>query len=222
MSQDDKTTILNKIKQALSQSTDPKAPLPEPSDYDISRLVPQNASDLFDRFARHAADEGMHVHRFSERKALVIALLKFCKDNQLRQLLITDGLLLNALGIIDAIKNSPHLEMIKWRHKPDTWIKTAFSADASIAAATYALAENGALVLTTSPSQPRLLQLAPPVHICLVTADHLQGDLLDLLQPQNLTSSFTLLAGPSKTSDIEMKLVTGVHGPIEEHIFILE
>ena len=213
---------MNKIKHALSQSPEPKAPLPDPSEYDFSRLVPQNASDLLDRFARHAAAEGMHVHRFSERKALIIALLKFCKDKQLRQLLITDDLLLNALGIIDAIKNSPHLDMIKWRHKPDSWIKNAFSADASISAATYALAENGAIVLTTSTSQPRLLQLAPPVHICLVTADHLQPDLLDLLQPQNLTSSVNLVAGPSKTSDIEMKLVTGVHGPIEEHIFILE
>ncbi|MCP4709980.1 MAG: lactate utilization protein, partial [Planctomycetes bacterium] len=81
---------------------------------------------------------------------------------------------------------------------------------------------NGALVLTTGPAQPRLLQLAPPVHFCLVNAESLHADLFDLLKPQNLSSSLNLVAGPSKTSDIEMKLVTGVHGPIEEHIFILE
>ena len=222
MNQNDRTKFLNHIKSALDRSAAPKASPPAPRDYQLARLVPQNEQNLLERFIKHAVDEGMIVHRFTEKKALTDHLIKLCLNKKLLQLVVADDLQLKALGVIEAIQNHPQLNLMSWRRRSDAWFPAAFSADASIAAATYALAENGALVLTTGPSQPRLLQLAPPVHFCLVTADRLQADLLDLLQPQNLTSSFNLVAGPSKTSDIEMKLVTGVHGPIEEHIFILE
>ena len=222
MNQNDRTSFLKNIKTALQQSKNAKTTLPELSEYDISRLVTQNASDLLERFAQHAADEGMIIHRFTDRKTLTAHLIKLCLNKKLHQLIVADDLQIKALGVIEVIQNHPLLNLMNWRHRPDAWFPAAFSADASIAAAAYALAENGALALTTGPAQPRLLHLAPPVHICLVTADRLHADLLDLLHPQNLSSSFTLVAGPSKTSDIEMKLVTGVHGPIEEHIFILE
>jgi L-lactate dehydrogenase complex protein LldG len=35
-------------------------------------------------------------------------------------------------------------------------------------------------------------------------------------------SSVVLVTGPSKTGDIELKLTTGVHGPGEVHLVILD
>ena len=38
----------------------------------------------------------------------------------------------------------------------------------------------------------------------------------------NLPSNLALVTGPSKTGDIELKLTTGVHGPGDVHVLVIE
>ena len=49
-------------------------------------------------------------------------------------------------------------------------------------------------------------------------------DLFDLFPAgrSELPSSLTLITGPSKTGDIELKLVTGVHGPGGVHVILID
>ena len=65
--------------------------------------------------------------------------------------------------------------------------------------------------------------LLPPVHIAVADVDQLLPDLFDLfgrLSRQELPACVSLITGPSKTGDIELKLVTGVHGPGEVHVVL--
>jgi L-lactate dehydrogenase complex protein LldF len=105
-------------------------------------------------------------------------------------------------------------------------------ADAGISGANLAIAESGTLVLVSNEGNARLVTTLPPVHIALVTTEKFVETLeqaTTLLKALiigssglKMTSYVSFITGPSKTTDIEKELVTGVHGPEELHIVILD
>jgi L-lactate utilization protein LutC len=100
-----------------------------------------------------------------------------------------------------------------------------FAADAGISGVYRLIAETGTMVMMTSPEQPRSVSLLPPLHIAFADSSQLLPDLFDLFDLFSPTADapacLTLITGPSKTGDIELRLVTGVHGPGEIHVILL-
>lgn len=98
--------------------------------------------------------------------------------------------------------------------------------DVGITSADYALAETGSLVVLTESSESRLLSLLPPCHIAVIARSRIVENLEELLtlmpEPTANSSAMVIITGPSRTADIEMLLVRGVHGPGEIHVVILE
>jgi L-lactate dehydrogenase complex protein LldG len=105
-----------------------------------------------------------------------------------------------------------------------------FACDAGISTAQLAIAETGTLVLQSARERHRLLSLVPPVHIALLSADDICNSLLDVVtllhrtqtSTEVVSHAITFITGPSRTSDIELTLTIGVHGPRILHIIILE
>jgi L-lactate dehydrogenase complex protein LldG len=104
--------------------------------------------------------------------------------------------------------------------------KPFFAADVGITGVDFLIAETGSLVMRSSPGQPRSISLLPPVHIALAERRQIVPDLFDLFHelgnPPALPSCLTLITGPSKTGDIELRLVTGVHGPGTVHVLMVD
>lgn len=104
------------------------------------------------------------------------------------------------------------------------------TADAGITGADWAIAATGTLVLSSGEGKPRMASLLPPVHIAIVTTDKLIPRLEDYIAAQRAnrlgvfrrSSAVTLITGCSRTSDIEMHPVFGVHGPLELHIILID
>jgi L-lactate dehydrogenase complex protein LldG len=99
---------------------------------------------------------------------------------------------------------------------------------AGVSWAAFAIAETGALVEFAVDDAHRLVSALPPVHIGLFRAADIVENLTDAAapirnfyndNPRNATVSF--ISGPSRTADIEMRLILGVHGPAETHAIIL-
>jgi L-lactate utilization protein LutC len=103
-----------------------------------------------------------------------------------------------------------------------------FTADIGITGVDALIAETGTIVQASRPDQPRSLSLLPPVYIAVAERARLVPDLFDwfestpvALRASGIPACLSLITGPSKTGDIELKLVTGVHGPGEVHVVLM-
>jgi L-lactate dehydrogenase complex protein LldG len=96
------------------------------------------------------------------------------------------------------------------------------AAEIGITSADFALADTGTLVLL---SEPRLVSLLPSRYIAIIERDKIISGLDELFQrvpqPAAVASSMVFVTGPSRTADIEMRLVRGVHGPGEILVLIV-
>lgn len=94
-----------------------------------------------------------------------------------------------------------------------------------ITGADGALATTGTLILKTQTGQGRLASLLPPLHLVLLNRDRLFPHLEGWLAAEGRTTlaasrSVALISGPSKTGDIEMQIIYGVHGPKTVHVIV--
>lgn len=95
-----------------------------------------------------------------------------------------------------------------------------------ISGAQGALASTGTLALKSGVGRPRQVSLLPMVHIAIITADQIMPHLEAWLADQGAAGlrdaqHIALVSGPSRTADIAMELIMGVHGPGELHIILL-
>jgi L-lactate dehydrogenase complex protein LldG len=98
-----------------------------------------------------------------------------------------------------------------------------------ISGASAALAATGSLVLSSGKGQYRATSLLPPVHIAVIMRRQIVPNLESWIQQQRKagltafqqTSNLVIVSGPSRTADIAMELILGMHGPGELHIIIL-
>jgi L-lactate utilization protein LutC len=110
-------------------------------------------------------------------------------------------------------------EATRWQH--------AFAADLGITSVDWAIAETGSLALFAQPHQGRVVSLLPKRYLAIIEPDQILPDLFDLFarleeRKAELPSNMVLVTGPSKTGDIELKLTTGVHGPGNVHVLVVE
>jgi len=99
-----------------------------------------------------------------------------------------------------------------------------FTCDAGVTTAQWGIAETGTLVLESGREKSRLLSLVPPLHVALLSASCLlesMGDALARVR-EGVGGTITFITGPSRTSDIELTLVVGVHGPAAVQVLLLE
>jgi L-lactate dehydrogenase complex protein LldG len=108
------------------------------------------------------------------------------------------------------------------------FVRDAANAEMGVSGADYALADTGTLVLLGGSGRARSASLLPPVHVAMLKKERVIHGLDDLFvlvgEPGNgsLPSTITFVTGPSRTADIELTLVVGVHGPHHVHVILVD
>jgi L-lactate dehydrogenase complex protein LldG len=103
-------------------------------------------------------------------------------------------------------------------------------ADLGITWVQYAAARNGALVEVVYDDAVKLSSCLPRVHVALLSSKTLLPDLdaaiskiAEILRGENRRKPVvSIISGPSKTADIELRLIYGVHGPHTLHVLLLD
>ena len=95
-----------------------------------------------------------------------------------------------------------------------------------VGSADFAIAETGTVVEQLAPGRGRLDSIVPPAYIWLVNHQRLLPSVDEFFRQRSVgpdqVSLTTLITGPSRTTDIETRLVIGVHGPGESFVLLTD
>ena len=234
--------FLNRIKKALypdHQTTDSCiGELVIDNDLDglmdrtvsIQEQATANWEELFDTLITSSEAAGWKVFRCAtyEDASDYIASLAFERNSN--HIVISDQECTENLGLEKVnLPDESEITVITPDGDPAFNRTRAIEADIGVTGVDYAIAETGTCVVSASSEVGRLVSLAPPLYVAVVKKGQVLPSLDELFTMQrknfldgNQDSYTSLISGPSRSADIEYTLVTGVHGPGEVHLLLVE
>jgi len=218
--------FLTRVRQAVNAGNSPGlAGSTEPRG---STGYQGGGTDPVGHFGEQFTAVGGVFHLVRNAETGVHIILNLLSDKSARRVLLGGGELLDQLNLACRLKDSG-IEVLSVDSLTQVSCQEPFfAADIGISGVDYLIAETGSVVLHSGTHQPRSLSLLPPVYIAVAERRQLAADLFDLFDPsdskslQRLPSCTSIVTGPSKTGDIELKLVTGVHGPGKIHVILID
>ncbi len=217
--------FLQRVRQSVREGNPPGAAPPLPQRGQVGY---QGAgADTVQRFCTELAAAGGQAHVAAEPDSAWHTIADVARAHSARRILVGCGGLLERLQIGSRLR-AAGLDVSMVDALPAAGSRDVlFGADLGISNVYRLIAETGTVVLASQAQEPRSLSLLPPVHIAIADRSQLLPDLFDLFDlfaPQKAggvpPSCLSLITGPSKTGDIELRLVTGVHGPGEIHVIL--
>jgi L-lactate utilization protein LutC len=224
-------SFLQRVREAVTAGNRPGAagPLPDRGNVGYQGAGP----DPVARFRDELTAVGGHFHLVPDREAAAAKVIEIVRGKAARQVLLGRGAFLDTLALPERLGAAGVTSVVVDALSAATSRDPFFAAEVGISGADFLLAETGSVALLARPGEPRSLSLLPPVHLVVARRADLHPDLFDLFvqfarrtapaEPgQGLPACLSLITGPSKTGDIELRLVTGVHGPGEVHVVLVD
>jgi L-lactate dehydrogenase complex protein LldG len=222
MHEQPRDSILDRLKSAAYSV--PKAPQP------LSPLAHSlmDTGALKEAFVQNLAALGAEVHCLGTKDQVLETLKTVIDETGMNRLFVCCDPALDALGLEPWARNNA-VDLIRASDfdTRDDYTGAVFQ-DCTLGFTTVdaAVAESGTLVIAHRKEQPRLVSLAPLVHIALVRMDQLVPVYEDLpgkgILGETLPSQTTLISGPSMTADIQATPFKGMHGPKRLIVLLLD
>jgi L-lactate dehydrogenase complex protein LldG len=214
----DPSNVIAKVRKSLGRSVTVVPPAPPVLHEPLVRLVLSDIG-LPKLFEKKAAEAKMDVTalRVDDIHAAVVDYLR---SKNVKSIALPQSDFLDRLAVPEALREAG-FNVRLWTQMT---LDDVYDVDASVTDVWRVVAETGSLVMRASAEHGRALSLIPPLHVAIVEPKNCVGDLFDLfslLTTQGAGSATHIITGPSKTADIEMNLVVGVHGPGVVKIFLL-
>ncbi len=105
--------------------------------------------------------------------------------------------------------------------------KNLENSSCSLTRCEYLIARTGTIMISAQNKKSLRIYFTPPFHFVFAYTSQVVEDISDALK--NIKSKFdkmphfiTFISGPSRTADIEKTLITGMHGPKELFLFLID
>jgi L-lactate dehydrogenase complex protein LldG len=203
--------ILNKLRAARDPFPDLEAPAERKT---VTQLEDVSPAALRARFIQEAEALKCQVHEAKSDADALETILDLLGDDKSAFMWDAEHIPVN--GLADALA----AQGITAAPLRDRDVRVG------ITGADGALAATGSLVLVSDAGKSRQASLMPPEHIAVLKADRIVPDLeaFYAAQPADLyrkNSNIAVISGPSKSADIAMTMVHGMHGPGKLHIIMV-
>jgi L-lactate dehydrogenase complex protein LldG len=208
--------ILGNVQQALGRRPGSLvAPIPP-----TARIGPRTPGEPEAELAQLLAEIGKLsgvTRRLANRDELRTALADLVKAEEVTKATLWTTPELVAWGVASS------LEALGVEIVPTQADKHLVAAcELGVTGADVALPETGTLQLHASPERPRVVSLLPRVHLAIFTPAVLRADLHQAFASAKDSGYSVFVTGPSRTSDIELTLTLGVHGPKSLYAWVLD
>lgn len=184
---------------------------------DYKDLIKASKDNLVDEYiAMQSANKGIIIE--SSEANLTSDIKKILAEVKSQSTLYT----LDAEKFIEPIKDE--YKLMPYNKSVDDMRDTLFSTDTSIIKAECGIADIGVFGVASSAKEPRLASLITKNCIAILERKNVVKGISDgiaKMRGKNLPSNMILIAGPSRTADIELKTVFGVHGPQVVYIVLV-
>jgi L-lactate dehydrogenase complex protein LldG len=221
--------VLDEVRRALGRSETVK---PAPLAAFVEEVEPESLQERLARFREETAAVGAHFHEARTAEEAGARIAEICKGSGFGEVALSGAPVLEEMYLATQLVAHDIATFAAMQYQPEEKAKLVMrlaNCRAGITAVDYAIAETGTLALTSDEDQALLISLLPPVHIALLRPQQIIATLGEAvsrigeerIRRADATRSTTFITGPSRTSDVELTLSIGVHGPKELHLILL-
>jgi L-lactate dehydrogenase complex protein LldG len=207
--------ILMGLKSAQKEPVMPRPVIPPLTEMSLDKEV------LIERFSTELAAQTGVMHRASDIEDLRRILSEISKTEVIKSVIASNDDTVKSLGVLEwGASNGIEVVSTETLLDREALKEKAFSVDAGLTGAAFAVAESGTIGIAVNRDMPRLASIAPPIHIAIIPLNRLYPTYeMAIENIKTMPSQLVLITGPSSTADIQATPFKGMHGP--EKLFVI-
>lgn len=216
--------ILGKVRSALKATPGDAARLAAVAER-MARAAPGiipsrgqlPAKERVDLFCTQAVKLFASVERLTSAEEVPLAVAAYLRQKNLPQSV--------------RMGDDPRLSALPWSQEGALEVRHGPSDgndEVGVSHAFGGVAETGTVVMVSGADNPTTINFLPEHHIVVIDATSIQGDLETAISgirarfgKGEMPRTVNLISGPSRSGDIEQKLILGAHGPRALHLIVV-
>lgn len=214
-----KETILKRVRESIGINHN----IPDSKPHFDGAIKLEFGGDLYENFKVNQENNKALIVE-TTRENLAQTLDSILKENEAKDVLYNPDI------EVDCTQISGY-NLIPYTNEVETFREKLFQIETSIVQARCGIADLGIIVLSSNPNAPRLSSLVTNTCIYLLDKRNIVQHIYAGIEfaknyekersgTEILPSNIIIVAGPSRTADIELQTVFGVHGPRKTYVVL--